>query len=736
MASIDYDDLNDGAEYNTFRFGVMKAVWGAQKNPYLDIDKVGSIGTHLLLNNGDTDNEFRDFQTIAKQALENRYTDALSRALWDVVDDETYSTAQALRDALDGVLASNNVSGHFSFTDEQHMKFALNGLSTTAFAEGQLTWSDQDLPVSEERAVVFSIAYEGVDISNILDAMLSLDTTPDRFKAWFEIRYDSNNPNEGSTVAELAATAQRRYIQSDIFELYNDPQHVGYAEAFDVARRYQQNRQDILAYEHKYDPDAAAGGQAANGLDNIGGNINDALQPAIAAITKHFGITTGHLDEVLYVNGGSPNLTGDGSGFDSKKNDDDLLIGDSENNTITGNVGNDVILGLGGNDDLTGGADNDQLYGHSGDDLLVGALGNDRLDGGADDDHLFGGDGNDWLYGNAGKDKLDGGDGGDTLLGGNGDDQITAGDGKDRVNAGFGDDTVDGGTGNDRINGLDGKDKLDGGAGDDTIDGGNDADRLTGGAGNDRLDGGGGADVLIGGAGNDTYVLGSDQPDNTHPDPAPGPDPDPEPHGGPNSSLVGGGNADQIVEDKNGGTDTVIIETAGTFDIKNVEKLKLSGDISGNVAVTLNQFDSFDLSNKADTLTLTINKLQKDAIQITTGGGADTVRIHLAPGVDPSQVLDHKGLTARFDFTDLSASDTIDLTSIGIKKIVTDDFNITQDSGFYLMAPDTKIHLMHNGHETKTYNNDTDSWFVVKCGDDTPYGPEIFGHVTKDNFDI
>jgi Ca2+-binding RTX toxin-like protein len=731
MAFIEYDDLNEGAQYNTFRFGVMKAVWGAQKNPYLDIHKDATIGTDL-----DMTVSSADLRTIAEAVL-GTVDRATLDDLWAAVN-QSYKSDAALRNALDGVLGDHGIGGHFTFADEQHMKQALNGLSTTISAESQLTWSDQDLPFSEERAVVFSIAYEGVDVGNILDAMLSLDseTPPNRFNAWFEIRYDSNNDDDAGK-AERAATAQRRYVQSDIFELYNDPKNVGYDEAFDVATRYRQNRHAILAYEHKYDPDAPGGAQRANGLGAIGGNINDALQPAIAAITKHFGIATGHLDEVLYVSGGSHDLDGDGSGFDSKKNDDDLLIGDSEDNAISGDVGNDAILGLGGNDDLVGGAGNDRLYGHSGNDVLAGGAGRDKADGGAGNDRLVGGDGNDWLYGNAGKDRLDGGAGNDTLLGGNDDDQVTGGGGKDRINAGYGNDTVDGGGSGDRILGFDGKDRLDGGAGNDTIDGGNDNDRLTGGGGNDHLDGGGGTDTLIGGAGNDTYVLGSDRPDKTHPDPDPGPDPDPDPEPDePDPSLVGGGNSDQIVEDRGGGTDTVIIGAAGTFNIRNVEKMRLSGDVSGNVSMTLNEFDSFALGNKADTLTLTINKLQKDAIHIATGGGADTVRIHLAPGIDPSQVLDHKGLTARFDFTDLTAGDTIDLTSIGIRKIVTNDLDITQDSGFYLMAPDTKIHLMHNGHETKTYNNDTDSWFVVKCGDDTPYGPEIFGHVTKDNFDI
>ena len=383
MAFIEYDELNPGAQYNTFRFGVMKAVWGAEKNPYLDIHTVPTIGTDF-----DMTVALDQFDIIAKGALGDRYTASLARQLWDVVQGGGFSTNAQLRSALDGVLADNEVSGHFAFANEGQMKTVLNGLETTQTAESELSWSDQDIPISEERAVVFSIAYEGVDISNILDAMLSIDpsTPPDRFKAWFEIRYDSNDASEAST-AELHATAERRYIQSDLFELYNDPKHVGYNEAFDVARRYQQNRQTILAYEHQYNPNAAAGAlsgaEAANGT---GGNINDALQPAIAAITKHFGVATGHLDEVLYVRGASPNLTGDNSGFDSARNDDDLLIGDSANNTITGNVGNDVILGLGGNDDLTGGADNDQLYGHSGNDFLKGALGNDKLDGGADDD--------------------------------------------------------------------------------------------------------------------------------------------------------------------------------------------------------------------------------------------------------------------------------------------------------------------------------------------------------------
>jgi hypothetical protein len=36
----------------------------------------------------------------------------------------------------------------------------------------------------------------------------------------------------------------------------------------------------------------------------------------------------------------------------------------------------------------------------------------------------------------------------------------------------------------------------------------------------------------------------------------------------------------------------------------------------------------------------------------------------------------------------------------------------------------------------KTYNNYTDHWFVVKCGDDTPYGPELIGEMNRGQFEI
>ncbi|MBD3887478.1 calcium-binding protein [Phormidium tenue FACHB-886] len=89
------------------------------------------------------------------------------------------------------------------------------------------------------------------------------------------------------------------------------------------------------------------------------------------------------------------------------------IFGNSNNNILTGGVGNDNIFGRGGTDTLRGLA---------GDDSINGGAGSDLLQGGADNDMLDGGTGNDTLLGGRGDDVLIGGDGNNILTGGRGQD--------------------------------------------------------------------------------------------------------------------------------------------------------------------------------------------------------------------------------------------------------------------------------------------------------------------------
>ncbi|NET77107.1 hypothetical protein [Okeania sp. SIO1F9] len=196
---------------------------------------------------------------------------------------------------------------------------------------------------------------------------------------------------------------------------------------------------------------------------------------------------------------------------------EDLLIGDAQNNILSGLGGDDLLKAKRGNDLIDGGEGEDRLYGQDGNDTLEGQAGNDLLKGGKDHDQLDGGEGNDNLKGGTGKDTLSGGAGNDNLKGGTGDDQLDGGAGNDNLEGETGNDNLKGGTGNDQLDGGDGDDNLQGEAGDDqlygmggqdNLDGGSDDDLLEGRSGNDQLEGGEGNDRIYGNQGNDNLSGG------------------------------------------------------------------------------------------------------------------------------------------------------------------------------------------------------------------------------------
>lgn len=610
MAWIDYDLLETpSAAYPDFRYEVLTDLWGKNFKPYVGADGIPRIGPGI---------DLRTWYQAATNAITGEVADEVLLGRIKDVFFETYADGDdaLLRKRLDKVFAGwanehdlPNFPKAFAFANDDQAKDTLAAAMETLEADLD-DWGDLGLQLSEERAVVASLYFEGYDITGLMDGLVF---SGDRLNAWLEIRY---NGQLGDDLNDLPGkgVAARRFYQSARFELFDEPNGVDYPDGVDVGTSYTNRRKDILAYENKLDPDAIGIGAV-----KLGGHdgIADFLQPAMKAVAKHFGAEFDRADELLFVNRGGT-FDGDEAGVSyGKKTDDDFIVATASfSETILAGAGNDIVLTLGGDDRLEGGAGNDRLYG---------------------------------------------------------------GQGKDK---------------------------------------------LFGGAGNDKLWGGGGKDRLEGGTGNDTYILGGDA--ETDPD-----------TGGGFPSLVGNKNTDEIVEQKNGGVDTVLVQVNnGDFNIRNIEKFELAADVSGTIKMALNEFTDFKLSAGNDDLTLVINRLQKTPIEVRTGGGADTIRIQFEPGVDPSQVLDGKGLTARFHFADLTKADTIDLRSIGIEDIIMKRDQITVDKGFYLLAPGAKLDLMDGNEIDKTYNNSTDHWFVVKCGDDTPYGPELWGNIDRSHFEI
>lgn len=240
---------------------------------------------------------------------------------------------------------------------------------------------------------------------------------------------------------------------------------------------------------------------------------------------------------------------------------DRTMIGTEEADTLNDNVhagviANELILGLGGNDNLVSAfsGKDDRIEGGAGDDWILGADGNDLVIGGAGRDVLVEYAGNDRLYADqmqtvgaalkqqndaasgAQGEALSGGPGNDLAIGGKGNDLLFGGLGSDLLIGGPGDDVIDGDIMADNI--LDtwsvarvvtadgsapggfrrlidfrdmrinwttagGDDVIHAGAGDDWVTASYGNDFVNGGEGADVLAGGGGKDVIQGGVGND-----------------------------------------------------------------------------------------------------------------------------------------------------------------------------------------------------------------------------------------
>ncbi len=227
--------------------------------------------------------------------------------------------------------------------------------------------------------------------------------------------------------------------------------------------------------------------------------------------------------------------------------------GNSGNNIITGNAGDNIFDSAGGLDTLIGGLGND-TYKISPIDIVIELAdqGNDTLEAdfaidlanfpnfenvtlkGPFEIGAVGDAFDNVLAGNSQRNKLEGNDGNDTLITNGGVDALFGGNGDDTYVIGADAPTIDDVSGNDtvastisrslanfsglenlRLDGIANIDatgdananKLTGNSSNNALYGGEGVDFLYGGGGNDTLIGGADIDTLAGGAGDDTYVL-------------------------------------------------------------------------------------------------------------------------------------------------------------------------------------------------------------------------------------
>lgn len=360
-----------------------------------------------------------------------------------------------------------------------------------------------------------------------------------------------------------------------------------------------------------------------NTLDVIVEKANEGTDTVITTISKSLGA---HLENMTLAGEDPINATGNSL--------NNVLIGNAAKNTLNGGAGADEMQGGAGDDSYYVDNAGDSVYEEEGQGLdrvissISYTLGADMEDlqlSGTASTSATGNELANKLTGNSGANTLDGGEGDDELIGGLGADHMLGGQGDDLYQientldvvtelAGQGLDTVEStvtytlasdvenliltgtaaidGTGNELNNVLQG----------------NTANNLlSGGAGNDTLNGMKGADTLAGGSGNDTYLFEDE--------------------------------VDVIVEEIDGGRDTLISRISGASLAANLEDgvllgsaASLSGNELSNVLTGNNAANTLDGGAGADVLIgskgndIYIVDSQADTVVENAAEGTDTVQ--------------------------------------------------------------------------------------------------------------
>jgi Ca2+-binding RTX toxin-like protein/GH24 family phage-related lysozyme (muramidase) len=137
------------------------------------------------------------------------------------------------------------------------------GLATPSQANARAEQLYASLGVSYERLALIDLGLNG-GIDLIGPKLTRALWVGDRAEAWFEIRYNSNG---GSSRSRGIQT--RRYYESELFGLYNDPANVSRDEAMDVYRMYAKHKDKILKEELQWGllPDNTGATSGTRGID-------------------------------------------------------------------------------------------------------------------------------------------------------------------------------------------------------------------------------------------------------------------------------------------------------------------------------------------------------------------------------------------------------------------------------------------------------------------------------------
>ncbi|MHA7878629.1 MAG: calcium-binding protein [Saccharospirillum sp.] len=416
----------EGINYEALRYDLVKSVEGFKPGVYFDNagNPQPTIGVGFNLNNGTVSG--------AVYAALGIVDDTLRDELDITIEATRATTGEALQAELDAVLEqwANTHPVYdgptaFTLTEAQ---------SRTAFDQLSLTYETNinnfvaGIPQSRERAVLFSLTYNSVTGANNLlgPGLKAALENGDRAEAWFQIRYYSNGGGD-------PGIAKRRFVESEVFGLYDHGQGVTDEHARQIYQMFAEHQARILRYEATYGAGAPAYASGANEGDMVAFANEDATLTALTGGVSTLEESFQPAYDFLIEHYAESLEAGLGQTIDFR----DILVGESD----TANGSTDVAQALEGRERDEWTLDE----GEHRDELILGQGGIDQINGGGGDGILWGEAGNDFLNGGDGDDWLVGGEDNDTLNGGQGDDVYVfhPGDGQDTIITAEGDSNAD-----------------------------------------------------------------------------------------------------------------------------------------------------------------------------------------------------------------------------------------------------------------------------------------------------
>src|SRR6266545_1225660 len=328
--------------------------------PYLDSRGVPTIGVGFNLRVPANQSVIFAALGVTSLATQAKLISAFSK---------TYGTTADLRQAIYAIFPQ------FQFANEAQLRSVFDQIANQRETDltASLAGLGQNIPPnSSERIALMSLAWTNPNL--IGDKLYGVLQRGNRAEAWFEIRYNSNlGATSLNPPADAAGLANRRYRESDLFGLFNDPLNVSEADAREALGMYTNHLADIKVYEGLYSPtNVNAGSQT----------IEAWLRDADNTMISIYGINGGPtieagLGRVLLGNDQTVKYFGRRGQVVVTFNADDELVGSPQNDLILGEGGNDQIFGQAGDNVIYGGAGNDNIRVSDGNSYLSGGPGAD-----------------------------------------------------------------------------------------------------------------------------------------------------------------------------------------------------------------------------------------------------------------------------------------------------------------------------------------------------------------------